>query len=102
MERGPAMAVKGKQADADEAEAAGEEGEAAPAKRKLPLKLILIVAGALLLLGGAGTAGYLILSGGKESKTASAPVKTLTLVAVQEEMVNFSSTGNDQTHHTQI
>src|SRR5262245_4348191 len=102
MERGPAMAVKGKQADADEAEAAGEEGEAAPAKRKLPLKLILIVAGALLLLGGAGTAGYLILSAGKESKTASAPVKPLTFVDVPEVLVNLSSTGADRTQYLKV
>jgi len=35
----------------------GAEGEAAPAKKKLPLKLIIVAAAALLLVGGGGGGG---------------------------------------------
>lgn len=46
------------EADAPE----GEEGAAAPAKKKLPLKLILIAAVALLVVGGGGgTAAFIFL-----------------------------------------
>jgi flagellar protein FliL len=98
------MAAKGKQADADEAEAGteGDEGEAAPKKPKLPLKLILIVTGALLVLGGGGTAGYLMFGGGKESKAAAASVKPLTFVDVPEVLVNLSSTGAERTQYLKV
>jgi flagellar protein FliL len=102
MNGGHAMAAKGKQADANEAEEGGEEGEAPQTKRKLPLKLILIVAGAVLLLGGGGTAGYVMLSGGKESKTATAPVKPVTFVDVPEVLVNLSTTGADRTQYLKV
>jgi flagellar protein FliL len=99
------MAAKGKQADADEAEARtdeGDEGEAAPKKPKLPLKLILIVTGTLLVLGAGGTAGYLVFSAGKESKAAAAPVKQLTFVDVPEVLVNLSSTGAERTQYLKV
>jgi len=49
--------------EAPEAEVAeGEEAEGAPAKKKLPLKLIIIIAAAaLVVLGGGGTAAFLFL-----------------------------------------
>ena len=49
-------------ADATAAPAAeGEEGEAPPAKKKgLPLKLIIIAAAGVLVLGGAGTGAFLV------------------------------------------
>jgi flagellar FliL protein len=104
-ERGDAMATKVKPAEADEAQAvseADEDGESAPAKRKLPLKLIFIVAGAVLILGSGGTAGYLVFSANKESKAAAASIKPLTFVDVPEVLVNLASTGGDRTQYLKV
>ena len=67
------MATKKKQSEAEAAVDEGAEGEAAPAKaRKLPLKLIVIAATALLILGGGGPAADFIL-GAKNASPATAP-----------------------------
>jgi flagellar FliL protein len=51
-----------KEAEATEAPAEGAEGEA-PAKKKLPLKMMLIAgAAALVVLGGGGTAAFMFLA----------------------------------------
>ena len=55
---------KVKEADKGEAEEAaeGEEGEGAPARKKLPLKMLIIAgAAALVVLGGGGTAAFMFL-----------------------------------------
>jgi flagellar protein FliL len=101
------MAVKPKQAGVSEAdlktEADGEEdGEATPAKRKLPLKLILIVAGVVLVLGGGGTAGYLVFGANKETKAAAASIKPVTFVDVPEVLVNLSNVGSDRTQYLKV
>ena len=99
------MAAKVKPAEADEAQdksEADEDAEGAPAKRKLSLKLILVVAGAVLVLGGAGTAGYLVLVANKESKAAAASIKPLTFVDVPEVLVNLSSTGGERTQYLKV
>jgi flagellar protein FliL len=52
---------KVKEAPKEEAAAEGEDGEA-PAKKKLPMKLMLIAgAAAILVLGGGGTAAFMFL-----------------------------------------
>jgi flagellar FliL protein len=86
------------QSAADSAQAEGEEAkEAAPAKRKLPLKLILIAVGGLVLLGGAGAAGYHFLFAGKSEAAAAADqVKPVVFVDLPEVLVNLSSTGTGE------
>jgi flagellar FliL protein len=59
--------AKGKKKEApagvSEAPAEGAEGEAAPAKKKLPLKMLIIAgAAAVLVLGGGGTAAFMFLA----------------------------------------
>jgi flagellar FliL protein len=96
------MASKPKKvAVADDADGEGE-AEAAQPKRKLPLKMIIIVAGALVVLGGGGTAGYLMLGHGKESKPAVAAVKPPTYIDVPEVLVNLSNVGNDRTQYLKV
>ena len=52
---------KVKEAPEDGAEA-GEDGEGAPGKKKLPLKMLIIAgAGALVVLGGGGAAAFMFL-----------------------------------------
>lgn len=56
---------KTKEAPAGEGEAPAEgaEGETAPAKKQLPLKMLIIVgAAALVVLGGGGTAAFMFLA----------------------------------------
>jgi flagellar FliL protein len=101
------MAAKAKKADAEDAEAkaaaeADGDSESAPTKRKLPLKLIIIAAGALLVAVGGGTAGYLVFGGGKETKAAAAPVKPVTFVDVPEVLVNLSNAGADRTQYLKV
>ncbi|MES1154964.1 MAG: hypothetical protein ABUL48_00905, partial [Pseudorhodoplanes sp.] len=73
-----AMAAKKKGAADAEAETDledGAEGEGSkPAKKKLPLKLIIIAATAFLVLGGGGTGAYLFFGGKKAAQTAQAAV----------------------------
>ena len=53
---------KVKEAPEGEAPAEGEEGEAPPAKKKLPLKMLIIAgSAALVVLGGGGTAAFMFL-----------------------------------------
>ena len=99
------MASKPKRAAAADAEAGAEtdeEAEASQPKRKLPLKLIIIAVGALIVLGGGGTAGYLILGHSKETKAAVAAVKPPTYIDVPEVLVNLSNTGSDRTQYLKV
>jgi flagellar FliL protein len=99
------MASKPKRAAAADAEAGAEtdeEAEASQPKRKLPLKLIIIAVGALVVLGGGGTAGYLMFAHGKESKAAVAAVKPPTYIDVPEVLVNLSNVGNDRTQYLKV
>ena len=101
---------KTKKAEAEEAEVEagaeideGGEGEASQPKRKLPLKLIAIIAvGALIVLGGGGTAGYFIFGGSKETKAAAATAKPTTFMDVPEVLVNLSNVGADRTQYLKI
>src|SRR5882724_2923732 len=96
------MASKPKQvAAADDAEA-DEGAQSAKPKGKLPLKLILIAVGALVVLGGGGTAGYLMLGHSKESKAAVAAVKPPTYIDVPEVLVNLSNVGTDRTQYLKV
>lgn len=96
------MAAKAKPADIDEADAEPEaEGEeSSQPKRKLPLKLIIIAAGALIVLGGAGTAGYLVFRGGEQA--AAMPIKAPTFLDVPEVLVNLSNGGSDRTQYLKV
>jgi flagellar FliL protein len=89
-------------ADHVEIDEAGE-GEGSEPKRKLPLKLIAIIAGgALVVLGGGGTAAYFMFGGAKETKAAAAPVKPTTFMDVPEVLVNLSNVGTDRTQYLKV
>jgi flagellar FliL protein len=97
------MAAKPKKAEKEaEAEAeAGADGEVAPAKRKLPLKLIIIAAAALVVLAGGGGGAYFMFAGGKDG-TAAAAVKPPAYVEVPEVLVNLSNVGADRTQYLKV
>ncbi len=92
------------QTETDNAEAEGDEAKAAPAKRKLPLKLILIAAGGLLGLGGAGWGGYHFFFAGKsEAATAANQVRPAVFLDMPEVLVNLSVAGSsDRTQYLKV
>lgn len=106
FERDPGlrMAAKAKKAadtEADSDEVA--EGASAPAKRKLPIKLIVMVAAGLLVVGGGGTGGYVWYARhAGEAKAAGATAKPAVFVDMPEVLVNLANTGNDRTQYLKI
>jgi flagellar FliL protein len=95
------MASKPKKIEAEEAEAEDEAEESAQPKRKLPLKLIIMVAAGVLVLGG-GAAAYFLLMGGKEKAAAAVPAKPPAFVDVPEVLVNLSTGGADRTQYLKV
>ena len=97
------MASKPKKVAAEDIDDEAADAEAASQpKRKLPLNLIVIAAGVLALVGGGGTAGFLMLGHRKEDKPAVAAVKPPTYIEVPEVLVNLSNTGNDRTQYLKV
>ena len=100
------MASKPKEAAKDaDAEATTEEAVegAAPAKRKLPLKLILMAVGGLVVVGGGGFGAYKMFFGGhKEPPPAVATVKPAVFVDLPEVLVNLSNTGSERTQYLKV
>lgn len=100
------MAAKAKNDASEETEAppadADGEGQPANAGRKFPLKLIIIATAAVAVLGGGGTAGYVMFAGGKEAKPAVAVAKPAVFVDVPEVLVNLSNTGAERTQYLKV
>lgn len=100
------MAAKAKKADKaeEQAEGAAEEGAegAAPAKRKLPLKLIIIAAAGVVFAGAGGWAAYAMLWPSGQHKAAAPVVKPAVFVDLPEVLVNFSNPGSDRTQYLKI
>ncbi len=100
------MAAKAKNADADEeeGEAAGdtESTDGAKPKGRFSLKLILIIVGAVAVLGGGGTGAYLMFGGHKEEKAAVAVVKPPAFFDVPEVLVNLVSPSGDRTQYLKV
>jgi flagellar protein FliL len=103
------MAAKAKKTDADEeeegqaTEEAAESGDAERPKGRFSLKLILIVVGAVAVLGGGGTGGYLMFGSSKETKPVVAAVKPPAFVDVPEVLVNLANTGaSERTQYLKV
>jgi flagellar FliL protein len=100
------MAPKSKQAEVEEepdAQAEAEEGseqEAAAPATKLPIKLIAIVAAALLVVGAGGTTTY-FLFGASGARPAVAG-KPAVFVDLPEVLVNLSNTGSDRVQYLKV
>jgi flagellar FliL protein len=90
----------------ESAEAEGEESPKAPvAKRKLPLKLILMVVGGLAVLGLVGGGVYYFFFAGKKEAAAAAAgplVKPPVFLDMPDVLVNLSSTGGDRTQYLKV
>ena len=95
------MAAKDKKKAEPEAEEEGAEG--APAKRKLPIKLIAIAAAGVLVLGGGGFGGYkFFFSHPAEEKPKEAEVKPATFVDMPDVLVNLANGGGERTQYLKV
>jgi flagellar FliL protein len=95
------------QTDAENAEAEGGEGKPVVAKRRLPLKLILMAAGGLVVLGGAGWGGYHFLFAGKSEAAAAAAaaadaIKPPVFLDMPDVLVNLSAASGDRTQYLKV
>jgi flagellar protein FliL len=102
------MAAKAKKTDADEEEEAeateetAESGEGEKPKGRFSLKLILMMVGAVVVLGGGGTGAYLMFGGSKETKPAVAVVKPPAFIDVPEVLVNLTNAGGERTQYLKV
>jgi flagellar protein FliL len=97
------MASKAK-ADAEAAEGAEPAEGETPAKRRLSLKLILLVAAGLVVIGGGGATGYMMFAGKKPDDKPAAPVvKPAAFFDLPDVLVNLASTtGNDRAQFLKV
>lgn len=95
------MAKAAKQAGADVEETPDGEGAAKP-KRKFSLKLIIIAAVGLLVLGGGGTGAFLFFGSKHDEKPKEAAAKPATFVDMPDVLVNLAGTGSDRTQYLKI
>jgi flagellar FliL protein len=90
------MAAKAKK-EAEPVEDAEEaEGEASPPSRKLPLKLIMVVAAGLVVLSGGAGAAYFMFAGKKQEMPEAKTVKPAAFFDLPEVLVNLSTVGSDR------
>lgn len=97
-------AAKSKKKDADLDDDA-EEGAAPAAKvSKMPsVKMMIIAAVGVLVLGGGGYGGYAMFFGGdKHEKPKVAEVKPAIFVDLPDVLVNLSNAGTDRTQYLKV
>jgi flagellar FliL protein len=79
----------------------GEDGKAAPAKRKLSLKLIIMAVGGLVGLSAIGGGAYYFLFAGHGKAEAAAvaeapPVKPVVFLDMPDVLVNLSASNGSE------
>jgi flagellar FliL protein len=94
------MASKPK-TDSPDAEEAQTE-EAKKPKAGLPLKMIIIAAGGVVVLAGAGFGGYKFMSGKHEAHDAAPVVKPAVFFDLPEVLVNLSNNGSERTQYLKV
>ena len=99
------MAAKAKKktdADADDKSAADGEQGAAKGKNKLPLKMIVMVAAGLAVVGGGSAGAYLFLGHSSHDKPKEEVAKPATFVDMPDVLVNLSNGGTDRTQYLKV
>jgi flagellar protein FliL len=96
-------AAKAKQAEAEQ-DAPEDETEApvAAPKKKFSLKMIIMAATGLLVIGSVGTGAYMYFGGSGHDKPAQAEVKPATFVDLPDVLVNLSNAGTDRTQYLKV
>ncbi len=94
-----AIATKADAAVEDDGETAKP---AAKAKKKLPLKMIIIAVAGLLVVGG-GAGAYLLLGGSDHQEEAEKKeAKPAAFVDMPDVLVNLANTGSDRTQYLKV
>jgi flagellar protein FliL len=98
------MAKKAKPAEPEPEVTEETEGaEGAPVKkRKFSLKLILIAAAGVVLIGGGAAGAYAVFGHASEHKPAAPVVKPAVFVDLPEILVNLSGGSNDRTQYLKV
>jgi flagellar FliL protein len=98
------MAAKAKkQADVEDDETDEDLGQAkAKGKKKLPLKLIGMIAAGVLLLGGVGTAGYMFFGKSGQHAAKKEAAQPAVFVDLPDVLVNLSNSGSDRTQYLKM
>ena len=98
------MAAKAKkQAEVESDDLDEDAGQAkAKGKKKLPIKLIGMIAAGVLVLGGAGTAGYMFLSKPAHKAPTKEQAKAAVFVDLPDVLVNLSNSGGDRTQYLKV
>jgi flagellar protein FliL len=99
-----AAAAKAKQAEAarDDAPDDADEKPAAAPKRKLPLKLIIMIAAGVLVLGGGGAGAYWYFGSAGHEKPVEAVLKPAIFVDLPDVLVNLSNSGTDRPQYLKV
>jgi flagellar FliL protein len=99
-----AAAAKAKQAEAarDDAPDDADEKPAAAPKRKLPLKLIIMIAAGVLVLGGGGAGAYWYFGSAGHEKSVEAVLKPAIFVDLPDVLVNLSNSGTDRPQYLKV
>lgn len=96
------MAAKTKKQADEERDESDEDAAQPKRKKKLPVKLIGLVAAGLLVLGGAGTAGYMYLGKPMNKTAKKEEAKAAVFVDLPDVLVNLSNSGNDRTQYLKV
>ncbi len=91
------MAAKAKDPEVESEEEGGEK----PAKKKLPIKLIAMVAGGLVVLGGGGYGAFALFAH-KEPPPSTTMAKPAVFFDIPEVLVNLSSANTDRTQYLKV
>lgn len=89
-------------ADVDQEQAEGT-AKSLPLLKRLPLKMIIVAATGLLVVGG-GAAGYLMFAGkgGSGHAATAAPAKPPVFLDLPDTLVNLSNTGSERTQYLKV
>ncbi len=81
-----------------------DEGQEAPAKRRFPLKLILIAVGGLVGVGALGGGAYhFLFAGHHETAAAASEVKPAVFIDMPDVLVNLSNNaGSERTQYLKV
>jgi flagellar protein FliL len=93
--------TKQTQNEDDIAEADAEEAKEAPVKRRLPLKLILIAAGAVIALAALGAGAYHVV-GARSASAAAKDTKPVVFLDLPDVLVNLSSSNSERTQYLKV
>lgn len=93
------MAAKAKEAEVKTDEADGAEPQP---PRRFSRKMMLIAAGAMVLVLGGGVGAYLKFAGKKEEQQAAPVIKPPVFLDIPDVLVNLSSAGSERTHYLKV